>query len=52
MSRGIPKEKAEQMLIKGFFQEIIDRLPVAGLEAPVATEIFSRFVTAQQEGRL
>jgi Fe-S cluster assembly protein SufD len=52
MSRGISKEKAEQMLIRGFFQEIIDRLPVAGLEQPVATEIFSRFVTAQQEGRL
>jgi hypothetical protein len=40
------------MLIKGFFQEIIDRLPVRGLEGPVATEIFSRFVTAQKEGRL
>ena len=52
MSRGIPKEKAEQMLIKGFFQEIIDRLPVAGLEAPVAAEVFGRFVTAQREGRL
>ncbi|MEX2423326.1 MAG: Fe-S cluster assembly protein SufD [Acidimicrobiia bacterium] len=52
MSRGIPKEKAEQMLIKGFFQEIIDRLPVTGLEAPVAAEIFGRFVTAQREGRL
>jgi Fe-S cluster assembly protein SufD len=52
MSRGIPKAKAEQMLIKGFFQEIIDRLPVRGLEGPVATEIFSRFVTAQKEGRL
>lgn len=52
MSRGIPKMKGEQMLIKGFFQEIIDRLPVHGLEAPVATEIFSRFVTAQEEGRL
>ena len=52
MSRGIPKEKAEQMLIKGFFQEIIDRLPVSGLEAPVAAEVFGRFMTAQQEGRL
>src|SRR5690606_36154084 len=52
MSRGIPKEKAEQMLIRGFFQEIIDRLPVAGLESPVAAEIFGRCVTAQQEGRV
>jgi Fe-S cluster assembly protein SufD len=51
-SRGLPKEKAEQMLIRGFFQEIIDRLPVPDLEAPVAAEIFGRFVAAQQEGRL
>lgn len=52
MSRGIPRHKAEQMLIQGFFQEIIDRLPVRGLEAPVATEIFSRFIAAQKEGRV
>lgn len=52
MSRGIPRQKAEQMLIQGFFQEIIDRLPVRGLEAPVATEIFSRFIAAQKEGRV
>lgn len=52
MSRGISRQKAEQMLIKGFFQEIIDRLPVHGLEAPVAAEIFSRFVAAQKEGRV
>lgn len=52
MSRGIPREKADQMLIKGFFQEIIDRLPVAGLGEPVAAEVFGRFVTAQEEGRL
>lgn len=51
-SRGIPKERAEQILIRGFFQEIIDRLPVHGLEAPVADELFGRFVEAQEEGRL
>lgn len=51
-SRGLPKYKAEQMLIRGFFQEIIDRLPVADLEDAVATEVFARFVTAQEEGRL
>jgi Fe-S cluster assembly protein SufD len=52
MSRGIPRAKAEQMLIRGFFQEIIDRLPVSGVAAPVAEEVFSRFVTAQAEGRI
>ncbi len=51
-SRGIPRERAERMLIRGFFQEIIDRLPVHGLDEPVAAELFSRFVEAQIEGRL
>lgn len=52
MSRGIPSEKAEQMLVKGFFQEIIDRLPVSGLEGPIADEVFGRFIAAQKEGRV
>lgn len=52
MSRGIPRERAEQMLIRGFFQEIIDRLPVPGLEGPVADEVFGRFIAAQKEGRV
>ncbi len=52
MSRGIPRERAEQMLIRGFFQEIIDRLPVPGLKGPVADEVFGRFVAAQKEGRV
>ncbi len=52
MSRGIPRDRAEQMLIRGFFQEIIDRLPVPGLEGPVADEVFGRFVAAQKEGRV
>ncbi len=51
-SRGISRERAERMLIRGFFQEIIDRLPVPGLDEPVAAELFGRFVEAQTEGRL
>lgn len=51
-SRGISKERAERMLIRGFFTEIIDRLPVHGLDQPVADELFGRFVEAQIEGRL
>lgn len=51
-SRGLSRERAERLLIKGFFQEIIDRLPVPGLDGPVADEVFSRFVQAQEEGRV
>jgi Fe-S cluster assembly protein SufD len=51
-SRGLSKERAERLLIRGFFQEVIDRLPIEGVEEPVSEEVFRRFVSAQQEGRV
>ena len=51
-SRGLNKSRAGRLLIRGFFQEVIDRLPIEGLEGPVSEEIFSRFVSAQEEGRV
>lgn len=52
MSRGLKRERAERLLIRGFFQEVIDRLPIEGIERPVSDEVFRRFVTAQEEGRV
>ena len=52
LSRGLPRKKAEQMLIRGFFNEIIERLPVPDVADAVAAEVFGRFVAAQEEGRL
>jgi Fe-S cluster assembly protein SufD len=51
-SRGLSRPRAERLLIRGFFQEVIDRLPISGLEGPVSEEVFRRFVTAQSEGRV
>jgi len=51
-SRGLSRKRAERLLIRGFFQEVIDRLPIAGLETPVSEEVFRRFVQAQEEGRV
>ncbi len=51
-SRGLSRPRAERLLIRGFFQEVIDRLPIGGLEAPISAEVFRRFVTAQEEGRV
>lgn len=51
-SRGLSRPTAERLLIKGFFQEVIDRLPIGGMEEPISTEVFRRFVTAQDEGRV
>jgi Fe-S cluster assembly protein SufD len=52
MSRGLTRERAERLLIRGFFQQVIDRLPIEGLGEPVSDEVFRRFVTAQEEGRV
>lgn len=52
MSRGLRRERAERLLIRGFFTEVIDRLPIAGIDGPVSEEVFRRFVMAQEEGRL
>jgi len=46
-SRGLSTQRAERLLVKGFFQEIIDRLPIRGVEAPVSEEVLSRFEHAQ-----
>jgi Fe-S cluster assembly protein SufD len=51
-SRGLGKERAERLLIRGFFQEVIDRLPIAAVGEPVSEEVFRRFVAAQAEGRV
>lgn len=51
-SRGLGKERSERLLIKGFFREAIDRLPIEGLEEPISTEVFRRFVEAQRAGRV
>lgn len=35
-ARGIPAEEAEQMLVQGFFQDVLDRVPSAQLREKVA----------------
>lgn len=49
-SRGLSRERAERLLIRGFFTEVIDRLPIDGIAGPVSDEVFSRFLHAQKEG--
>lgn len=51
-SRGLHRDRAERLLIRGFFTDVIDRLPIGGLAEPVSEEVFSRFVQAQEQGRL
>lgn len=52
MSRGLTKPRAERLLVRGFFDEIIGRLPEPGLVEPIRAEINRKFVAAQVEGRI
>lgn len=49
-SRGLRRTRAERLLIRGFFAEVIDRLPVTGLADPISSEVFRRFLRAQEQG--
>lgn len=51
-SRGISRARAERMLVRGFFTEVIDRLPVDVVTEPLQQAVFRRFVEAQEEGRI
>ncbi len=51
-SRGIGRERAERVLVKGFFDEVIDKLPAQAVAGPVRDEVERKFVAAQEAGRL
>ncbi len=51
-SRGLSRSRAERVLIRGFFNEVIDRLPAPGLADPLRDAVNQRFVEAQIEGRI
>lgn len=51
-SRGLSRDRAERLLIRGFFREVIERLPIEDLAQPVSQVVFQRFVEAQREGRV
>jgi len=52
MSRGLSEARAARLLVHGFFEEVINRLPHPALAAPVREAVNRKFVQAQQEGRV
>jgi Fe-S cluster assembly protein SufD len=41
-SRGIPPEEAERLIVLGFFDDVLDRLPVAALAAPLRRTVIDK----------
>ncbi len=52
MSRGLTRQRAERILVRGFFAEVIKRLPSLHFGNAVEEEVNRRFVEAQEEGRI
>ncbi len=52
MSRGLPEDRAARLLVRGFFEEIIKRLPATDLADPIRAAVNRKFVEAQREGRV
>jgi Fe-S cluster assembly protein SufD len=51
-SRGLSEARAARLLVHGFFEEVISRLPHPALAGPVRTAVNRKFVDAQREGRV
>ncbi len=52
MSRGLSRARAERVMVRGFFEEAIDRLPLDDLDDPARQAVNRRFAQAQEEGRV
>jgi Fe-S cluster assembly protein SufD len=51
-SRGLGRERAERVLLRGFFEEMIAKLPARQLAEPVRAAVNAKFIEAQAEGRI
>jgi Fe-S cluster assembly protein SufD len=51
-SRGLSEARAARLLVHGFFEEVINRLPHPALTEPIREAVNRKFVEAQQEGRV
>lgn len=52
MSRGLDRERADRLQVRGFFEEAIRRLPEPMLAKPVRKRVNAKYIAAQEEGRV
>lgn len=51
MSRGLPRDRAERLLVRGFFDEVLSRLATPGLAGPSRQAVAAKFTAAQQRSK-
>jgi Fe-S cluster assembly protein SufD len=52
MSRGLTPESADRLQVRGFFEEVISHIPHKGLAPWMRERINTKYITAQEEGRV
>jgi len=52
MSRGLEHERADRLLVHGFFEEVLSRLAVDEVVGPIRDRMNRKYVAAQEEGRV
>ncbi len=52
MSRGLDRERADRLQVRGFFEQVLARFPEPSAIDPVRRSINRKYVAAQREGRV
>jgi Fe-S cluster assembly protein SufD len=52
MSRGLTPESADRLQVRGFFTEVVREIPQKELQGYLGERVISKYLTAQEEGRL
>ena len=50
MSRGLPEEQAQQLIVEGFFDQVFQRIPLEDLRARLLEEVAKRLATVSHNG--
>ena len=51
MSRGLSATESERLIVEGFFEQILKRIPVGDLREQLAEEIATRLSTHTETGK-
>jgi Fe-S cluster assembly protein SufD len=52
MTRGLERQRADRLQVRGFFEEAIKRLPSRRLAGPMRERVNAKYIEAQREGRV
>jgi Fe-S cluster assembly protein SufD len=52
MSRGLTSDSADRLQVRGFFTEVVSKIPQVELQPYLGERVIGKYLTAQEEGRL